>query len=398
MHPAHSSSPQAAKSPAARTNLTPTFWPVANPTTGPRLFTHSPYLTTGNIIASECLDAVEFEALGGVDGQRTSQGPPITSGPHRSGSSFNASSNSGNQLHTPHGYSNSKKNVCRHFINGNCNRGSSCRFYHPGPIHCVITPTRPRTPTQRPLTPLADLAQHSSASATQSPAHSPYIKPTSALLFSSPRQSLKLNSGGVSARSNPESFASPPTSPSTSVSAQRSTAFVESPAHVVTTAPALSSPSFGPQFSLGSSLGARARCWSDANLLPSLQLPEYLSNGIDDGTAEACSSATGADMGPPSRPHSPSSPGPYRLPVYCAGVQLGASSNSGRGERTAALASLHHHKVPGCSFPAASSKTVTSPRPGSVTRNNPYAYSPTRVRPQLSQPMSPLKQAPNGPE
>ncbi|CAJ1990292.1 hypothetical protein conserved [Leishmania donovani] len=398
MHPAQSSSSPAAKVPAARTNSTPTFWPSTNSTTGPRLFTHSPYLTTGNIIVSEDLDAVEFVALGGVDGQRSNQGSPITSGPHQGGSSFNASSNSANQLHSPHGYSNGKKNVCRHFINGNCNRGSSCRFYHPGPIHRVITPTRPRTPTQRPLTPLADLAQHNSASAAQSPAHSPHIRPTSVLLFSSPRQSLKLNSGGGSARSNPESFASPLSSPSTSVSAQRSAAFAESPAHVVATAPALSSPSFGPQFSLGSSLGARARCWPGANPLPSLQLPEYLPNGIDDGTAEACISATGAGMGPLSRPHSPSSPGPYRLPVYCAGVQLGASSNSGRGERRAALASPHHHRVPGSRFPAASSKTVTSPRRGGVTRNNPYAYSPTRVRPQLSQPMSPLKRTANEPE
>ncbi|GET90062.1 hypothetical protein LtaPh_2814700 [Leishmania tarentolae] len=397
MHPAQKHLSQAATRPAPRANSKPTLRLPSRPTAGQRLFTHSPYVTTGNIIASEDISAVENVALGNEDAQRNHQGSLTPSGAHQGDSSFHASSNSANQLHTPNSSSNGK-NVCRHFIKGNCNRGSSCRFYHPGPMHRVITPTHPRTPTQRPLTPLADLAQHNGAFSVQSPSHSPHIGLTSALFFSSPRQSLMLNSRGGSACSNADSFASPLSSPSTSVYAQRNTAFVESPAHAVATAPALSSPSFGPHVSLGSSLGARTRCWPGSNPLPSLQLSEYPPNGIDDGTAEAGNFGTGTDMGPLSTLQSPSSLGPYRMPGYRAGVQLGATSGSGRGEGNAALASPLHHRIMGSSLRATSSEAPTSPMSGVVTRNNPYAYSPTKIRPQLSQPMSPLRHMSDGPE
>ncbi|KAG5498303.1 hypothetical protein JIQ42_03109 [Leishmania sp. Namibia] len=401
MHPAQNSSAQASTGPADRTISSPNLRSPTNSTTGPRLFTHAPYLSPVHIIASEDLDAVEFAALGGVDRQHIGldkrQGSPGCGGPHLCGASLNAHRKNANQLRSPHGYSSGKKNVCRHFLKGSCNRGSSCHFYHPGPIHHVITPTRPNTPTQRPLTPLADLAQQNSAYVAQSPAHSPYMGPTSAPLRSSPRVPLMtLSIAGGSACSNTESFASPPSSPSTSFSAQRSTAFVETPAQVVPTAPALSSPSIGPNLSLGNSSGARARCGRGVNLLPSLQLLDYVPNSSDDGIVEVCNSVTAEDMGLLSRPHSPSSPGPCRMPMYRAGMQPGASCNSSCGERIEALANPHPHLLSGGVFLAATSEAVTSLISGGVTRNNPYAYSPTRVQQHPSRLMSPLERASNG--
>lgn len=54
---------------------------------------------------------------------------------------------------------NNSRNVCRHFSNGSCNRGSSCRFYHPGSMHRVVFPDRSLKPKQMPITPLKDLAE-----------------------------------------------------------------------------------------------------------------------------------------------------------------------------------------------------------------------------------------------
>ncbi|CCW68567.1 unnamed protein product [Phytomonas sp. Hart1] len=51
-----------------------------------------------------------------------------------------------------------RKNICRHFIVGTCNRGSCCRFYHPGMIHRVVTPLHLRTQAQQSITPLMDIA------------------------------------------------------------------------------------------------------------------------------------------------------------------------------------------------------------------------------------------------
>ncbi|CAJ1029877.1 putative Zinc finger C-x8-C-x5-C-x3-H type (and similar)/CCCH-type zinc finger containing protein [Leishmania shawi] len=397
MHPVQGLFSQAAMGPDTHTKSSPTLRLPTNLTAGPRLFTHAPYLTSGNIIASEDLDAVECGTYARADGHRRNQGPPDTGGPHQCGSTFSARHKSASQLYNPHGYPNGKKNVCRHFMNGSCNRGSSCRFYHPGPIHHVVTPTRPRTPIQRPLTPLADLALHNTAFMAQSPAHSPRTGLTSTLLRSSPRP-LMMKSGGGSARSNAESFASPLSSPSNSASVQRSSAFFESLAQAVTTRLALSSPSVGPQFSPGTSLGARAFCGLGANPSPSLQLPDYLPNGSDDSTMENCHSVTAEDMVLLSRPHSPSSLGPHPMSVYRAGVRLEASSNSGSGEGIEAPASPHQNYLSGSSFPAVAPETDTSPRPGSVTRNNPYAYSPTGVQRQPIQPMSPLKRTLNSPQ
>ncbi|KAG5474384.1 hypothetical protein LSCM1_03164 [Leishmania martiniquensis] len=401
MHSAQDASSPASAGPVTRTIPSPHSQSPTNHTTGPRLFTHAPYLSTVNIIASEDMGAVELAALDEVDGKRSGlsrrHGSPSSGGLNRSVSSFNASHNSTNQLRSPHAYQSGRKNVCRHFLNGSCNRGSSCHFYHPGPIHRVITPTRPHTPTQRPLTPLADLAQQSSTLVVQSPTQSPYMGPTSAPLRSSPRVPwMTLSIGGGSACSNSESVASPTSSPSTSFSAQRSTAFVESLAQVVAATPALSSPSIGPQFIPGTSLGTRARCGHGVNLLPSLQLPDYVPTGSDDGTMEGGNSATAEDAGPLSRLHSPSSPVSCRMSMYRGGVQPGASCNSSCGERMEGLANSHPHVFAGNVFLTAASDAVPSPTSAGVTRNHPYAYAPARVQRHPSQLMSPLKHTPNG--
>lgn len=62
------------------------------------------------------------------------------------------------------------KNVCRHFLEGKCNRGSACRFYHPGSKHKVVTSTCLRTPKLKPITPLADLEKQREEDAAEAAA------------------------------------------------------------------------------------------------------------------------------------------------------------------------------------------------------------------------------------
>ncbi|KAK7196141.1 Zinc finger C-x8-C-x5-C-x3-H type (and similar) [Novymonas esmeraldas] len=383
------------------------------PAACPRHFTHAPYLSSGNIVASDELDAVEMASLASFDGRRNGMGShpgsPGTSGgggsgPHNSVSSFNTSHPSANQLHSPSHYSGGKKNVCRHFLKGNCNRGSSCRFFHPGPIHRVITPHHSRTPTQRPLTPLADLAQQSSAFAAASPARSPHAAPMALQAHAAGRPPLMAMHGScggtggcTSVCSNEDSFASPPSSPATSTSAHRPVAFTESPAHMGLTAPTLSSPSIGPQSNPTPVLLSRPRRGPGANPLPSLQLPDYPPMGCDDGTTEVAVYDSTGDGAPLSRPHSPSSPGPYRMPVYRAGFRPNTNGASGRGEGREVLSSPHQSMASGSGFSSTVGDPMRSPVPSATTRNNPYAYSPTAVLRQPSQPMSPLKRISNAP-
>ncbi|ORC89805.1 uncharacterized protein TM35_000113390 [Trypanosoma theileri] len=49
-----------------------------------------------------------------------------------------------------------KPNVCRHYAEGRCNRGSTCRFYH-DVRHTVIIATPHSTPRPQPLSPLTGL-------------------------------------------------------------------------------------------------------------------------------------------------------------------------------------------------------------------------------------------------
>ncbi|KAG5500469.1 hypothetical protein JKF63_03562 [Porcisia hertigi] len=147
-----------------------------NSITSRRELAHAPYHATANIIAGEDLNAVEFEPLSQISGRWTEvQNCPESRGSgaaHLCGQSFNTNQRSASRLpgrvdHT------SCKNVCRHFINGSCNRGSSCRFFHPGPTHRVIIPTNLRSTTQRFLTPLADLEQMNTTAPVSSPARKP---------------------------------------------------------------------------------------------------------------------------------------------------------------------------------------------------------------------------------
>lgn len=395
----------AASATASKSASSPTAVNAGSPTAhspllasglAPRPFTHAPYISTGNIINSDELEAVELGVYaGGADGRRSAPGSPAMMG------SFNASHNSANTMHGSHGFSTGKKNICRHFVSGNCNRGSSCRFYHPGSIHRVITPTHPRTPTQRPLTPLADLAQQNIGFANASPVQSPHTDAFAAASAPcAPRPTLLASAIAVSSsRSGADTFGSPLGSPSTSL--QRGAGFGEAPAATASTTPALTSPSSGPQFSPGTSLASRARRGPGLNPLPALQLPDCMhGGGSDDGTHEGGSNAAASAerSAAVAVPHSPASPGPYRMPVYRCSARPSSSALNGRTESTDGIPSPSvPQSPPQVNFGvAAAAEGATSPSAVGTTRNNPYAYSPTGVARTLGPPMSPLNRAPNG--
>jgi hypothetical protein len=110
-----------------------------------------------------------------------------------------------------------------------------------------------------------------------------------------------------------------------------------------------------------------------------------------------------------SAPHSPTTPGAYRMPVYRIGVRTGvaaspplrpsgsvtASSSNNASVRqdtcetsTSSFAPVPHAAVNDC-------PVLSSPPPGTLTRNNPYAYpgSAGGVQRQPKESMSPLKRS-----
>nr|ACS87876.1 conserved hypothetical protein [Angomonas deanei] len=379
---------------------------------GPRQFTHAPYLATNNIIATEDLNAAEYESMMSR-GRRRDGALPGSPTANLTGSYSSAYSGSPTQNGTG-GLPSGKKNVCRHFLNGNCNRGSSCRFYHPGSIHRVVTPSHPRTPTQRPLTPLADLAQqnqypNTSAFANSSPVHSPSLGPSVAMLNLNGGSPSHSRSGprpvidNASASDNNSSYVSPLSSPSTSHAQRVPTGILVGPLSASTTPPTLSSPSNGPQVIVGagSGGGVGARRGPALQPLPTLQLPDCTVHSADNETEDGSSNGH-AEVSAMSPPHSPVTPGAHRMPVYRIGVRTSAASSpqqraTGTSLNTSvnhdsndvSTGAVHHNSSGGHTSIIGDATSAST----SVTRNNPYAYpgSPGGVQRQPKEPMSPLK-------
>lgn len=345
----------------------------------PRQFTHAPYLSTNIIVATEDLNASEYENIK-VSGKRHENDTPGSPTANLTASQSNTFSGSPTHNSTP-GLLSGKKNVCRHFLNGNCNRGSSCRFYHPGSIHRVITPTHPRTPTQRSLTPLADLAQQQqqqqqmSAFAATSPVHSPLLGPSVGMLsvsggspthsHSAPRPVID----NASASGNNSLYVSPLSSPSNSHGQRVPYGMAGGQMSANAAPPMLSSASNGPQVNVWLTT-AGARKAASLRVIPSLQLPDCTvraSEG-DDGNA------TGAvETSVLSAPHSPTTPGGYRMSVHRLGVRTGiVSSPTLRPSGSASVSSSNNTSV----RQDTNETSVPLPTPAAVTRNNPYAYSP----------------------
>ncbi|KPA85345.1 hypothetical protein ABB37_01671 [Leptomonas pyrrhocoris] len=415
-------------SPTLRSPSSPTATGAVGSPSSPlsRQFAHAPYLSTNNILATEELNAAEYESMMARGKRRdgATSGSPTSSANTSHNATFSSSPTKSNAVA---GLPRGKKNVCRHFLNGNCNRGSSCRFYHPGSIHRVITPSHPRTPTQRPLTPLADLAmqkqQQTSAFANASPIHSPYLGPSVGMLNlneaspvlsrSIPRQVTE----NVVTSDNNSSHVSPPSSPATSHAQRVSCGTVSGPISSFTAQPALSSPSSGPQVGLGSGSngGGNSTTRKTAPLqgLPLLMLPECAAR-VPGGEADDGNSAGAVDSTGLSFPHSPTTPRSYRMPVYRIGPRTGgvASSPPQRSSASNTVPSSNSTSVrqdgsdfivgfapqpPQAQAPGSQIEySLTSPPSVTVTRNNPYAYPGNQggVLRQPKAPMSPLKRYP----
>ncbi|KPI88837.1 hypothetical protein ABL78_2031 [Leptomonas seymouri] len=296
-----------------------------------RQFAHSPYLSANIIIATEDLNAAEYECMMSRGKRRDGAAPGSPT------SNLNESCNntfSGSTTHkSSGGLSRANRNVCRHFVNGNCNRGSSCRFYHPGSIHHVITPSHPRTPTQRSLTPLADLALQeqlqAGAHSLTSPMQSQFLGPSVGMLSAGkcssglirPVPRPVINSSAVSDISN--LFNSPLGSPD-KFHAQR--ILCDATGALVSTnlaAPALHNFSNDHQvnrsggFSCANSFD---RNFTSSRATSSLQLQESTMESTE-GEAGDGSSTGVADSSAPSAPHSPTTPCAYGVPVHRVGVR-----------------------------------------------------------------------------
>lgn len=390
-----------------------------------RQYTHAPYLSTNNILATEDLNAAEYESMM-ARGKRRDGGAPGSPTANLSGSYSNAFTGSpthSNASALPSG----KKNVCRHFINGNCNRGSSCRFYHPGSIHRVVTPSRPRTPTQRPLTPLADLAQQqqqqlTSAFAVTSPVHSPSLSPSAggggsaapmnynggSPLYGRPMPRPVIDN--ISANDNNSSYVSPLSSPAHSHAQRVPYALLPGQSSTSATPPTLSSPSIGPQISaVPPGVTVAERRGAALQAIPSLQLPGCMVSSTQGEGHDGNVSGGPADATVLSAPHSPTTPGAHRLPLYRFNARTGtaasppvfqsASRTASSSNNTSGRQDANETSV-GSSQNAQGGQLETpqrSPVPANTTRNNPYAYpgSPGGVQRQPKEPMSPLKRAPS---
>ncbi|CCW62342.1 unnamed protein product [Phytomonas sp. EM1] len=120
-------------------------------------YTHSPY-AIGPLILSE--KDVELTTLGSDSPSLNEDNPkPGSDASENRRRKKDASAGNNGPNHGGHATSPvNKKNICRHFIGGTCNRGCCCRFYHPGSIHRVVLPLCSRAPTQESITPLLDIA------------------------------------------------------------------------------------------------------------------------------------------------------------------------------------------------------------------------------------------------